>query len=100
MFGSIGRIYALEHAQRVSATRHLGLVFGAIGRLYAIKRGLGYDLRVAKRVRPDVVVPREVFEAVMRAWYLARGMDAALATHDWDASAYASDPADGRILPA
>jgi hypothetical protein len=80
VFGWIGKIYALEHAQRESATRHLAFVFGAIGRLYAIKRGLDYDLRPAKRARPDVVVPREVFEALMRGWYLAAGMDGAAAT--------------------
>jgi hypothetical protein len=56
---------------------HLALVFGAIGRLYAIELALDYDLRAAKRDREHVVVPREVFEALMRGWYLAHGMDGA-----------------------
>jgi len=77
VFGWIGRIYALEHDARTSALRHLALAFGVIGRLYAIKHALDYDLRVAKRERPDVVVPREVFAALMRGWYLSLGMDGA-----------------------
>lgn len=57
---------------------HLALAFGAIGRLYAIKHALDYDLRAAKRERgAHVVVPREVFEALMRGWYLSLGMDGA-----------------------
>ncbi len=55
---------------------HLGLVFAVVGRLAAIERALDYDLRPAKRER-DVEVPREVFAALMRGWYLARGLDGA-----------------------
>jgi hypothetical protein len=59
----------------------MDLAFGAIGRLNAIKHALANDLRAAKRerepCRDDVVVPREVFEALMRGWYLAGGMDGA-----------------------
>jgi hypothetical protein len=82
----LGIAHGVVRSDVMSDLGHLALAFGAIGRLYAIKRALDYDLREAKRARPDVVVPREVFEALMRGWYLALGMDAALATHDWDAT--------------
>lgn len=52
---------------------HLAFVFGMIGRLRAIELALHYDLRAAKTEREGVVVPLEVWAALMNAWQLAKG---------------------------
>ena len=60
-----------KRKERREKVEHIAFVFGLIGRFYAIRHALDHDLRVPSN--EELSMPREVFDAIMRAMYIADG---------------------------
>lgn len=63
-----GRAKRKERREKVE---QIAFIFGVIGRFYAIRYALDNNLRVPDH--RELKMPREVFDAIMRAMYIADG---------------------------